>query len=63
MKALSHIFSRITQKVDFEKSIMEIKESIKHKGQEFANHCVNTHLLINRFAEPHLREGMVSLVA
>lgn len=61
MKALSHIFSRITQKVDFEKSIQEIKQSIKNKGLEFAAHCSNTNILINRFAEPHLREGMVSL--
>jgi hypothetical protein len=59
MKALTHIFYRMTQKVDYEKSIGEIKVQIQNKGLEFANHLLHTHTLIYRFAEPHIREGMV----
>jgi len=29
---------------------------------EFAQHCLQTHALIKRFSEPHLREGMTILV-
>lgn len=60
LKALAHIFYRMTQKVDYEKSIQEIKNQIVAKGLEFAQHCLHTYTLINKFSEPHLREGMVS---
>ena len=60
LRALAYIFSRMTQKVDYEKTIEEIKTQIVAKGLEFAQHCLHTHVLINKFSEPHLREGMVS---
>ena len=50
LKALTHIFYRMTQKVDYEKSISEIKVQIHNKGLEFANHLLHTHTLIDRFA-------------
>ena len=59
LRALLRIYFRMAQKVDYERTISEIRQSIHIKGMDFAHHCLNTHTLIKRFSEPHLREGMV----
>ena len=51
----------MAQKVDYEQTIEDIKLTIHLKGIDLATHTLNTHTLIRKFSEPHLREGMVSI--
>lgn len=52
----------MAQKVDYEQTIEDIKLTIHLKGIDLATHTLNTHTLIRKFSEPHLREGMTVLV-
>ena len=50
----------MAQKVDYEQTIEDIRSTIYLKGINLAEHILQVNNLIRNFAEPHLREGMVS---
>ena len=60
IQCLIKIYFRMAQKVDYEQNISEIKSTIHMKGINLAQHTLQVNALIRNFAEPHLREGMVS---
>ena len=50
----------MSQKVDYELGIEDIRSTIHLKGIDLAEHSLHFKTLIRKFSEPHLREGMVS---
>ena len=60
MQCLIKIYFRMAQKVDYEQGIEDIKSTIHIKGMNLAEHTLQFNMLIRKFSEPHLREGMVS---
>ena len=63
MQCLIKIYFRMAQKVDYEQTIEDIRSTIHLKGINLAEHILQVNNLIRNFAEPHLREGMVSPMA
>ena len=61
LQCLIKIYFRMSQKVDYEQGIDDIKSTICLKGINLAEHSLHYKALIRKFAEPHLREGMVSI--
>ena len=62
MRALVRIYFRMAQKVDYERNIKEIRTDIFMKGRSLADHTLQCSSLIQRYSEPHLREGMTILI-
>ena len=60
LQCLIKIYFRMSQKVDYEQGIDQIKSTICLKGINLAEHALHFNQLIRKFSEPHLREGMVS---
>jgi len=52
----------MAQKVDYDQAIDDIKSTIHLKGINLAEHSLQSNVLIRKFSEPHLREGMVSAI-
>ena len=60
LQCLIKIYFRMSQKVDYELGIEDIRSTIHLKGIDLAEHSLHFKTLIRKFSEPHLREGMVS---
>jgi hypothetical protein len=62
LRALCKIYLILAKKIEYEGEIQDIKNQILVKGETLAAHILNQTRIICKFAQPHFREGMVSLL-